>query len=171
MDEILTGIIDVYQLTAANADFREEDGYLSLRITDGETREYDRVLLNRCFPFDEPESHLSVSDPDGTEIGMISDVNDLKEADREACRRELARRYFTRKILAIRKIRERYGFTRWDVVAETGPLNFSLQDTYRSITKVTPDHLLITDVDGNIYEIESLEKLSYKSYRQIELYL
>jgi hypothetical protein len=34
-----------------------------------------------------------------------------------------------------------------------------------------PDHLLVYDVDGNVYEIKSVDALPRKSYRQLELYL
>lgn len=164
----LSGIVDLLWLTKENASFQEEEGFLSMTASG---KVYDRVLLSRCFPFDEPETHISVTDCEQREIGMIRDLQDLSEESREACRLELSRKYFTRVILSIEKIKERYGFTHWDVTTKSGKLTFSVQDTYRSITKITADHLLINDVDGNVYEIMSVDALPKKSYRQIELYL
>ncbi len=164
----LSGVVDLLWLTKENASFTEEEGFLSL-VVDGKA--YDRVLLSRCFPFDEPETHISVTDCEQQEIGMIRDLQELSEESQAACRLELSRKYFTRVILSIEKIKEHYGFTHWDVTTKTGKVSFSVQDTYRSITKITVDHLLINDVDGNVYEILSVDALPKKSYRQIELYL
>lgn len=165
-------VVAVRYLTAENAAFYDGEGILSLTLREnGEEKTYDRVLLCRCFPFDEPETHLSVTDTEQQEIGIIRDVAELSEESREACRRELKRRYFTRKILSVEKVKDRYGFTYWTVMTDSGRQEFALQDTFRSIIKVTPDHLLIQDVDANMFEIPSVEKLSRRSYRQIELYL
>lgn len=164
----LSGIVDLLWLTKDNASFRDEEGFLSMTL--GE-KIYDRVLLSRCFPFDEPETHISVTDCELQEIGMIRDLHELTEESREACGKELARKYFTRKILSIEKIKERYGFTHWEVTTQKGKASFSVQDTYRSITKITSDHLLIYDVDGNVYEIMSVDGLPRRSYRHLELYL
>lgn len=174
----LARILEIRWLAQENASFRDEEGYLSMTLRleepdeEGLTeRVYDRVLLNRCFPFDEPESHISVTDTEQQEIGMIRELDRLSEESQAACRAELARKYFTRRILSIEKIKERYGFTHWEVTTDSGKTAFTLQDTYRSITKVTPDHLLINDMDGNVYEILSVDGLSRRSYRHIELYL
>ena len=164
----LSGIVDLIWLNRENASFHEEEGFLSMDL-DG--THYDRVLLSRCFPFDEPETHISVTDCDLKELGMIRDLQELSEESGEACRLELARKYFTREILSIEKIKERYGFTHWEVMTASGKKSFSVQDTYRAITKITPDHLLVYDVDGNVYEIASVDALPHKSYRQLELYL
>ena len=164
----LSGIVDVTWLTKDNATFCDDEGFLSMDM--GEDH-YDRVLLSRCFPFDEPETHISVTDCEMKEIGLIRDLQELSEESREACRTELSRKYFTREILSIEKIKERYGFTHWDVTTASGKKSFSVQDTYRSITKITPDHLLVYDVDGNVYEIMSVDALPRKSYRHLELYL
>ena len=95
----------------------------------------------------------------------------MSEESQADCRLELSRKFFTRVILSIEKVKEHYGFTHWSVTTKNGKLSFSVQDTYRSITKITADHLLINDVDGNVYEILSVDALPKKSYRQIELYL
>ncbi len=164
----LSGIVALRWITQDNATFRDEEGFLSMTL-DGTA--YDRVLLSRCFPFDEPETHIAVTDCDQQELGMIRDLKELDEPSRTACLKELTRKYFTRAILSIEKIKERYGFTHWSVTTQKGKTSFSVQDTYRSITKITPDHLLISDVDGNLYEIMSVDALSHRSYRQLELYL
>ena len=48
---------------------------------------------------------------------------------------------------------------------------FTVRDTYRSITKVSEDRVFITDVDGNRFEIPSLAALDRRSRRKIELFL
>lgn len=178
MAEKIKDVVGILYITKENADFTDCDGYISLKLKGDsekiaamENKEFSRVLLSRCFPFELTEGFLSVTSEDGTEIGIIKSLKDLSEESITACRNELGRKYFTRKILTVEKVREKYGYTTWNVTAEEGKVTFTVHDTYRSITKVTADHLLINDINGNIFEIESLEALPPKSYRQIELYL
>ena len=44
-------------------------------------------------------------------------------------------------------------------------------DTFRNIAKITESRVVLTDVDGNRYEIDDVLALDGKSYRKIELYL
>jgi hypothetical protein len=52
-----------------------------------------------------------------------------------------------------------------------GEAEFTLHDTYKSIYKISDDKLIITDIDGNRYGIDSIKGLDGKSYKRIELYL
>lgn len=46
-----------------------------------------------------------------------------------------------------------------------------MHDTFRNIAKITESRVVLTDVDGNRYEIDDVLALDGKSYRKIELYL
>jgi hypothetical protein len=75
-------------------------------------------------------------------------------------------------VASIDSLKERYGFSYWKVTLTDGrSLSFTMQDTFRNIVKRGEDSLILLDVDGNRFVIESVAALDRKSYRRIELYL
>lgn len=137
----------------------------------GTRRDYGRVFLHRAFPFEEPYRYLSVQDEFGNEIGMISDISDFDEKTRENFKVHLEKRYFSPKIIKIFSVKERFGYSYWNVECDCGKKDIVIRDPYRSIVKMNEDRLYITDSDGTRYEIESLSSLEKKSLKKIELYL
>lgn len=159
-------------LTPETAKFEKRGEFPAVTLTvDGETVTYDRVWLHRVFPFDLSDEFISVQIKDNEEVGLIRDLKDFDEATADMLRAELDRKYFVPKIKRIITLRERRGFSYWKVETDIGEMELSLQDTYRSITKVGGDRAFITDISGNRCEIESLEALDRKSQKKLELYL
>ena len=76
-------VIKIRYLDESNASFTEQEGFLSLKTTlpgdEGVTEEqtYERIFLHSAFPFDMPESYISVLDKDQKEIGMIRELSAL----------------------------------------------------------------------------------------------
>jgi hypothetical protein len=165
------------EAAAGNAVFYKNSDFLALRAKieneNGEREEktWDRVFLHRAFPFDDPYRYISVLDKDQNEIGIIGDLRNIEPEIRKLLEEELERKYYTPEIKAIKQVKERYGFSYWKVETDIGPLQFTVQDTYRSILRVTPTRIFIVDMNGNRYEVPDLEALDRKSYRLIELYL
>ncbi len=165
------------EAVAGNAVFYKNSDFLALRAKieneNGEREEktWDRVFLHRAFPFDDPYRYISVLDKDQNEIGIIGDLRNIEPEIRKLLEEELERKYYTPEIKAIKQVKERYGFSYWKVETDIGPLQFTVQDTYRSILRVTPTRIFIVDMNGNRYEVPDLEALDRKSYRLIELYL
>ena len=164
---------EICRLTSENAVFFMKNALLTLEYTaeDGTVRKEDRVLLKRAFPFDMPWQYISVLDSREREIGMIVSLDDVDRETETVLRTELARIYYTPKILRIQSLKERYGFSYWQVETEDGAVSFTVQDTFRNLLRIGEDRVAIFDVDGNRFEIESLASLDRKSYKKIELYL
>lgn len=133
--------------------------------------DYFRIYLHRAFPFDDPEAYISVQNIEKKEIGLIRTAAEFDEATEKLLVRELDIKYYTPKITKIYGIKERYGFSYWNVATDNGDMQFTLQDTYRSMMKIGMTRIMISDIDGNRYEIPDVEALDHKSYRKIELYL
>ena len=77
-----------------------------------------------------------------------------------------------RVIKKILTLKDKNGITTWKVItADSLEAEFALKDTYASMFHVSETRLLITDIDGNRFEIEDAEKLDRASRRKIELYL
>lgn len=173
----LNEVIRIVFLNRDNAEFRIRNHFLSMtaKLPDesGETVEktFDRVFVHRAFPFDEPDQYISVQDEDKKELGMIRSLGDITEESAAAVTGELERKYYAPVILKIESLNERYGFSYWKVLTDAGEMNFTLQDTYRSILRVSSDRIFIVDINGNRYEIPALDRLDSASYKKIELYL
>ena len=171
-------VIKIRYLDDTNAVFSEHNGFLSLKTTlpneNGEAEEqtYERIFLHSAFPFDMPHSYISVLDKDQKEIGMIRELSALSEGTQAILLGELGRKYYAPRITKILSVKERYGFSYWRVDLENASdFSFTVQDTYRSMLKVDQTHVFIIDVDGNRFEIPSVEALDRASYKKIELYL
>ena len=155
-------------LTPQNASFFVKNGFLYIKQ---EEKEEQRAFLYRQFPFETQWEFISVMDSDKQEIGIVRDL-DLFEGDtKELLVKELSRRYYTPVIKKILSMKERYGFSYWKVETPDGELNFTLQDTFRSMIHTGENRLLLLDVNGNRFEIPDVTALDRKSYKKIELYL
>ena len=91
--------------------------------------------------------------------------------EKELIVRELERKYYTPSIKKILSVKDRFGFSYWDVETESGKVTFTLQDTFKSISRAGDNKLFFSDVDGNRFVIENIEALDKKSHKKIELYL
>lgn len=134
-------------------------------------QDISRVYFHRAFPFELPNQFISVQDKEGKEYGIIKDLSDLDDDSIVNVTDALTRKYFTPIITKIHSLKERFGYSYWVVDTDKGKMNFTLQDTFRSIAKVSEVRLVISDIDGNRYYILDAEALDPASYKKIELYL
>ena len=155
------------------AQFKNENKFLTLVLNeDGEEKKYDRVFLHRAFPHELLWEYISVLDVDNKEIGLIYNIEDFDADTVSILKTELERKYYSPIISIIESVKERYGFSYWNVITSDGKkMTFTMQDTYRNITHTGEDTLLLLDVDGNRFTVKSVAALDRKSYRKIEIYL
>ena len=157
------------QITKENAKFLMKNGFLYMCCP--KEAEPVRVLLHRDFPFEFPFAYISVMNTDSMELAFIKDISLFDGEEKEMLVRELERKYYSPKILKIHSVKERFGFSYWDVETQAGRVTFTLQDTFKSISHAGDNKLFFFDVDGNRFVIEDVEKLDRKSHKKIELYL
>lgn len=164
---------EVKRIDKTNAVFCMKNGFLSMTQKQAdEEKTYDRVFLHRAFPFELLWEYISVLDEDKIEIGIIFNIDDFDLQDKELLVNELDRKYYEPRIKAIVSLKERYGFSYWNVVCEDGrTVKFTMQDTFRNIIRVGEDRAILLDVDGNRFVIESIMGLDRKSHKKIELYM
>lgn len=168
----LENVAELFYLTKDNSHFSENGGILSLTVEkNGEKAEYDRVFLHRAFPYDEPFSYISVLDRDNKEIGIIKEISNFDDAAQDIFRAELKKKYFIPQITKIHSIKERFGFSYWKISSDAGELEITFRDTYRSIVRLSPTHIFLTDSNANRYEIKNVDALDKKSRRIISIYL
>lgn len=164
---------EVKKIDKSNVYFSMKNGFLSMVKTEnGEEKVYDRVFLHRNFPFELLWEYVSVLDADQIEIGIIFDISEFDGDQKELLVKELERKYYEPRIKSIVSLKERYGFSYWNVVCNDGrSVKFTMQDTFRNIIRVGDDRAILLDVDGNRFVIESIMGLDRKSHKKIELYM
>ena len=174
MKNAVLDIVDINYLDSSNSRFYKKGDFIFAELitrAEGEepvTEDKGMVTLRRMFPFDEKYTMISVLSAGEEEIGIIRNADDLESA--ELIKEELDRVYFMPRILSIRSMKERFGYSTWRVTTDKGELSFTLNDVYKSMIKLGK-RIIVSDVDGNRYEIEDTSLLDKRSYRKIELYL
>ena len=106
----------------------------------------------------------------GKDCGLIRRLSDRTEEEQTILRRALALRYFMPKITRVLKVNDRFGFSYFKVETTSGKLEFSVRDPYKSIF-VLGRRMIITDADGNRFEIPDVDALEKQDRRKIEQYL
>lgn len=168
------------ELTQENAKFfRSEGGLVSLTLTneDGSEEFFERVLPIRSFPITEPEEFISIREPEtkdkgkGDEIGMIRRMSDFPDDVQALLREELSRRYFTPEILKIFSVKEKFGYSYWEVQTSSGKISFVMTTPSSNIRTLEDGRVFIHDIDGNCFAITDPARLDKASFRHIEIYM
>ena len=162
-------MLETRLLTPETAVFTATEGGFAALTYGGKT--YDRVWVYRAFPFTCPEGWLSVREANDAqrEIGLIRELSDFDESTVALLREQLDLRYFVPVITKIREIKEEFGYSYWSVVTDRGDYRFTCDQN--GVIKLSDNRLLVCDVDGNRFDLPSVENLSAKELRMIDLYL
>ena len=84
---------------------------------------------------------------------------------------DLKLRYFVPKIKNIRSVRIDHGFATFIVVTDYGNMKFIVRSSGDAATRLSDKRIIFTDIDGNRYEIEDLDKLSAIETKRIDVFL
>lgn len=139
-----------------------------LRLTIEGDRSYLKVKVVRAAPLSHPTRYICLLDAKDEEICMIDDLNPLNQEMRALIEQELDRRYLTASIQRVNAVRNEYGTSYWDVQTDRGPREFVVQNVSENAQWLGDHRLLITDVDGNRFEIPHLNALDKKSLAAVE---
>lgn len=167
------GTVGIKKLNSGNAKFFMKNMLLSMTLCEnGEEKTFDRVFLHRDFPHELLWQYISVIGEDSAEIGLIENISLFDEETEKVLRTELERKYYMPSIVSVENVKERYGFSYWNVTLVDGrKVSFTMRDTFKNIVHAGNDKLVLNDVDGNRFVIESILKLDRKSYRKMEIYM
>lgn len=168
-------MITIRPLTPENTVFTATaGGFLAMRYTGPEgEREYGRVSLHRCFPFSDPEHDIAVCDPaeNNKEIGLIHSLSVFPEDVVRILNEQLAIRYYHPIIKRVISVREEMGCTYWDTETDHGTCRFTVAMGGTHIYSIGGDRYLIEDLDGNRFEIPSLEKMTARERRLLDVFI
>lgn len=135
----------------------------TLRLTIEDDRSYPQVTVVRAFPLSDPGRYLSVRDGADREAGLIVDPGELRAEDRKIVAEELERRYLVPAVRRIVSVRERFGTVDWTVETDRGVCSFTTRNLPENVERPAPGRLILSDVDGNRYDIRSLDDLPRES--------
>lgn len=159
-------------ITKENAVFdRTAGGFVSLKMNE---KYYPRIQVYQAFPFTAPDSYISIreSDEKAKEIGIIKDLRkDISKEYAEMLKEQLRLRYFTPIIEKIIHIKDEYGFAYFDVLTNHGACRFTIHMGGGSVVNLSDTRLLITDLDGNRFEIPDVTRLTSPELKKLDLFL
>lgn len=164
-------LLEMRLLTKDNAVFaRNGGGFVSLK-TGG--KEYARVGIYLTFPLTCPEEYISVREADekAREIGIIEKLSQLEKEQQEMIREQIRLRYFMPSITKVLDVKEEYGYAYWNVVTTFGACRFTTQMSGDAVIHLSDSRLLVTDIDGNRYEIPDFYQLSVMERKKLDLFI
>ncbi len=140
---------------------RALDGTLRMEILDD--RCGIRVQVFRAFPLSQPEDNIVLRDGKDKELGIIEHLREVSEPARSWLREALFQRYFLPEIEEIYDITERFGTSIWDIETDRGRRTVTTRAMNEAVYEVEPGRFLITDVEGNRYELKDVNALDNAS--------
>lgn len=164
-------LLEMRFLTKENAKFaRTDGGFVSLKF--GE-KEYSRVGVYLTFPLTEPEEYISIREADekAKEIGLIEKLSQLDKDQQEMIREQIKLRYFMPTITKVLDIKDEYGYAYWNVTTSFGACRFTTRMSGDAVVNLGESRMLVTDIDGNRYEIPDFYRLSVAERKKLDLFI
>jgi len=120
------------------------------------------VRLRQCFPWSEPQRHLSLRDDDEREVAFVEDPARLEAESRLALEHALAVAGFVLEVTRVVEIDEEVEIRQWTVETRHGARSF--QTHLDDWPRVLPGGaLLIRDVAGDLYRLPEPRELDQTS--------
>ena len=120
------------------------------------------VRLRQCFPWSEPNRHLSLRDEDDEEVALVDDPASLAPESRHALEQAVAEAGFVLEVTRVLSIEEEVEIRQWKVETRQGPRSFQthLDDWPRTLPM---GGLLIRDVGGDLYLLAAPGEMDRRS--------
>lgn len=128
------------------------------------------VTLRRAFPWTSPGRFVSVRSKDGKELLLIDDPAGLAGPLRNRIDGWLARHSFIPRITRVRSIDADFGYQQWSVETDRGPVDFRVQER-EDVRFLHDGRFTVRDADGNVYELDRLDRLDPDTRRVLETLL
>ena len=138
-----------------------QDDFRRLHISvDG--REYEDVRAVRAFPVSGKADYVSFVNKEGKEVAFLARAHELDKESRRVLTDALQKMYYVAKITRIFSLTETMGVAHWQVMTDRGYATFEVADR-EHIRTLPAGRFLITDADGNRFEIEDATALDPRS--------
>jgi hypothetical protein len=144
----------------------EDDRHVFHVSVDGQAN--DKVRPRRVFPISGRADYVSFLDEMDKEVCLLACPHRLDKESRKALEHALARTYYAPKILRVDSITEMMGVSTWQVQTDHGYASFEIVDRHHHIRSLPLGRYVLTDADGNRFEIEDLNALDVKSQNLVQ---
>ena len=164
-------LLEMRFLTGENAVFsRTQGGFISLKTPE---KEYARVGVYLTFPLTNPDEFISIREADekAKEIGMIEKLSALSKDQQDMLREQIKLRYFMPIITKVLDVKDEYGYAYWNVTTTFGSCRLTTQMSGNAVIHLSDSRLLVTDIDGNRYEIPDFYQLSVMERKKLDLFI
>ncbi len=148
---------------------RPAPGSVTVRLTaEGDPRLtpdrcYADVRIARAFPFSDPDKYIGLRDASDKDIGTLVSLDGIDADSRRIITEELERRYFLPVWERTVRVKEQYGVIDWEMVTDRGTRTYSLRNIKDSVQNLGQNRVLITDPEGNRFEVRDTDSLDAKS--------
>lgn len=157
-------------LDPAKLRFARKGAALVLTV-EGDAKPYEQVTVIRSLPLSHPDRFWSVRHEKNQEVGVIVMPRDLPAEQRELLDAEMRRRYMMPVILAIREIRERFETLDWSVDTDRGAWRFTTRQLRDTLLHPAPGRYILTDVEGNRFDVPDAAVLPPESQKLLQQFL
>jgi hypothetical protein len=125
----------------------------------------------RSHPLSDPDRYISIrgSDPKenspakGIEFGLLRNWRRVDSVSRELIELELGRRYLHPRVTAILSTRDYSGLRVCVFQTDRGEREVTLRDVRDNVIYLGGNRVLITDAEGNRYDVDDIESLDPES--------
>ncbi len=133
------------------------------RMTEGEERSWVKASPARAFPLSDPDHYIGLLDGAGKDIGMIYDPALLDPESRQLLAKDLERRYFVPQIERVLYVKEEFGTIYWTVETDKGESEIIVRNLRDNLQELSPTRVIITDIHGNRYEFQNVQRFDSKT--------
>lgn len=140
---------------------REDEFHVLHVSVDG--NETPNVEARCVFPLSQKADYVSFVDENGKEAVLLARPRGLDGDSRRCLEKALDRMYYMARIERVDEITETMGVSQWKVQTDRGYAVFEIADRRRHIRSLRGGRYLVSDADGNRFEIEDLSRLDERS--------
>lgn len=127
-------------------------------------RSYRSVRIARAFPFANPDKYIGIRDSADKDIGTLVTLDGIDAESRRIISEELERRYFMPIWKRSVRIVDQYGIIEWEMETDRGKRTYLLRNIKDSVQHLSATRVLVTDPDGNRFEIADTNALDARAY-------
>ncbi len=140
----------------------------ALRVTIGKELSVLDAVIMRCYPQSRPDEWISIRDGDGKEVCLMETMRKMNQESRHLIEVYLEERYFVPMIEQLKSVSVSSGILALDVVTDRGVETIFVKDFAQNIRWLSVYHIVITDIEGNRYDIPDKRKLDPKMLLKLE---
>jgi hypothetical protein len=143
--------------------FRTQDGRVRATIEGERSIVAPRFL--RALPLTDPDLYISIreQEPGGKEVGLLRNWKRLDRQSREIVQAELDRRYLHAVIKRIISAQTLFGVAVCDFETDRGVRQVTFRDARDNVVYLGESRILLTDAEGNRYDIPDIAALDQRS--------